>query len=147
MGRINKKTCSMPGLAVMLSSLICLLVIAAGCSSVSWVINHNSSSDDLLITEADVDAMITELSLAQPADSETILYNETADRYELTPDAYRKAPDASQAIFPPRQGRPAVDDIKEHLGECQGQEGEVDASFPHQEKADHAPQSHNHQDP
>ncbi len=78
-------------MAMILSCLICLLVIAGGCSSASWIIHHNSSSDDLLITEADVDAMITELSLEQPVDSEKILYNETTDLYELTPDAYRKA--------------------------------------------------------
>ncbi len=81
----------MSGMAVILSSLICLLVIAGGCSTASWIIHHNGSGDDLLINEADVDAMITELSLVQPVDSETILHNETTDRYELTPDAYRKA--------------------------------------------------------
>jgi hypothetical protein len=91
MGRINKLTYSMLGMAVILSSLICLLVIASGCSTASWIIHHNGSGDDLLINEADVDAMITELSLVQPVDSETILHNETTDRYELTPDAYRKA--------------------------------------------------------
>lgn len=91
MGRINKQIYSMCKLAVILSCLICLLVMAGGCSSASWIIHHNSSGDDLLITEADVDAMITELSLGQPADSEKIVYNETTDRYELTPDAYRKA--------------------------------------------------------
>jgi hypothetical protein len=92
MGRINEKIHHFkPLIAVMLCGLVCLLAATGGCSSASWIIHHNGSGDDLAITESDVDAMIKELSLVQPKDTETILYNEGTDRYELMPGAYRNA--------------------------------------------------------
>ncbi len=91
MGRINRKiNLGLESVAIV-SILACLLIAANGCSTASWVIHHNNNAEDLLITEADVDAMVDELSLARPKDSDAILYNKTQDRYELTPDAYKKA--------------------------------------------------------
>jgi hypothetical protein len=91
MGRINRRILFRLATTVMASGLICPLFIASGCSTASWVIHHNGSANDLAITEADVDAMIDELSTRQSQDTKTIQYNGDTDRYELTPDIYRKA--------------------------------------------------------
>lgn len=91
MVKINAKILSKIAAIVILSGLVCLLVVTSGCSTASWIIHHNGTADDLTITEADVDAMIDELLSAQPENPETVLYNKTTDRYELTPDAFRKA--------------------------------------------------------
>jgi hypothetical protein len=91
MGRIDRKIILRLKPIAMWSITVCFLFAASSCSTASWVIHHNRPADDLLITEADVDAMIDELSLAQAKDSDAIIYNKTIDRYELTPDAYKKA--------------------------------------------------------
>ncbi len=91
MGRINRKIALGLKPIVIWSVTVCFLAAVSGCSTASWIIHHNRPAEDLLITEADVDAMIDELSLAQAKDSDAILYNKTVDRYELTPDVYKKA--------------------------------------------------------
>lgn len=78
-------------IAQILSGLVFLVVTTTGCSTASWVVNHKSSSDSLIITEADVDEMIDKLSMARVEDTGGILYNKVTDRYELTPDIFRKA--------------------------------------------------------
>lgn len=91
MGRINRRINLRLSPIGVWSIVVCLLIVVNGCSTASWIIHHNTTADDLIITEADVDAMIDELSLAPPKDPDAILYNKTADRYEFTPDAYKKA--------------------------------------------------------
>lgn len=90
MGRIKKTINYSLGMITIWSVLISPLA-TGGCSTASWIIHHNSNADALFITEADVDAMITELSLAQPESHENVVYNKATDRYELTRDTYGKA--------------------------------------------------------
>jgi len=91
MGKMNRRINFCLALIGIWGAIFCFLITASGCSTASWVIHHNAKADDLIITEADVDAMIDELSIAQPTDSDAIVYDETTDRYELTSDAYKKA--------------------------------------------------------
>lgn len=77
--------------AKIIIGLVFLVATATGCSTASWIVNHKNPADILMITEADVDEMIDELSMARSEDSGDILYNKTTNRYELTPDIFRKA--------------------------------------------------------
>jgi hypothetical protein len=91
MGRIVRRTEVRSGYIKSLLTVVCVGIVLSGCSTASWVIHHNKTADVLVISEADVDAMIDELSTAQPSDSSVVLYNKDTDRYELTPDTYKKA--------------------------------------------------------
>jgi hypothetical protein len=91
MGRISRRMNLGLGTIGIWSAIVCLLIATSGCSTASWIVHQSGTADDLIITEADVDAMIDKLSLAQPKDSDAILYNKTKDRYELTPDVYKRA--------------------------------------------------------
>jgi len=91
MERMNGKVHCKTSITIRVCSLICILAVIGGCSTASWIIHHNGAPDSLIITEADVDAMISELSKERPNDPETVRYNKATDRYELTSDAYGKA--------------------------------------------------------
>jgi hypothetical protein len=71
--------------------VVCVLAVLSGCSTASWIIHHNPKADALIITEDDVDVIIDELSGTQPSNPGVVVYNGNTDRYELTPDTYRKA--------------------------------------------------------
>jgi len=67
--------------------LLCLVILAAflyfgtGCAT----------APSLSITEADIDAKIAAIGAAVPKDPGADVYNETTDRYELTPTAHDRA--------------------------------------------------------
>ena len=92
MGRIDKHGfSSWLSIGVVVPALILLLVYSSGCSTASWVVHRNPPASDLFVTEADVDAVIEELSKTGPKDPVAVLYNQTTDRYELKPETYKKA--------------------------------------------------------
>jgi len=70
--------------------LFCCFVLA-GCSTAAWIIDPPPKVDDLFYTEEDVLAVLGDLDEIEPKDPEVVLYNETAGRYELKPEVYRRA--------------------------------------------------------
>ena len=88
---MNKEINSGLRFLVLSGVVACLFLSIGGCSTASWIIHHNGTVDDLTIAEADVDALINELSLAQPENPDAVLYNTSTERYELTPDIYKRA--------------------------------------------------------
>jgi hypothetical protein len=66
-------------------------VVLSGCSTASWVIHKNPNTEMLLYSEKDVDRTIEELSREAPKDPDAVVYNRTADVYEMKPAAYKNA--------------------------------------------------------
>jgi hypothetical protein len=91
MGRMIRDTANRLPFVFMCAIVICLLLSLGGCSTASWIIHHGGTSDDLFVTEVDVDALIDDLSLEPEKYSGAVLYNASAEKYELTPDTYKRA--------------------------------------------------------
>ena len=65
--------------------------VLAGCSTVSWIIDPPPHITDLYYTEEDVLKVLSDLDAEVPVDPEAVLYDKIGGRYELKPQAYRKA--------------------------------------------------------
>ncbi len=91
MGRMIRDITNRLQFAFLCAVAAFLLSSICGCSTASWIIHHNGTTDDLVFTETDVDAVIDELSLVQQGYSGAVLYNSLTERYELAPDTYKRA--------------------------------------------------------
>ncbi len=91
MGRIKKGVSGGLRYFVLGGVVAILLFLISGCSTASWIVHHNGTADTLLITKADVDTALDELSTTHPDKPYEVLYNTSTKRYELTPDVYKKA--------------------------------------------------------